>query len=116
MIIWWKLFIKSQKNKIKKNQIYQKKTKKKNIQKLKDELDSCKQNFEKNENSYIFQINALNKEIEDYKLEKEKLEENINEIKMNKNKENKKWDKKTLQKVTNKIMIFHIIDILIILL
>ena len=57
------------------------------IQKMKEELEYYKKDFEKNENSYISKINILNKEIEDLTKEKENLEENIKEIKINKNKE-----------------------------
>ena len=57
------------------------------MQKMKEELEYYKKDFEKNENSYISKINILNKEIEDLTKEKENLEENIKEIKINKNKE-----------------------------
>ena len=56
-------------------------------QKIKEELDELRKKYETNENSYISQINILNKEIEDLKYDKEQLEENINELKINKNKE-----------------------------
>ena len=54
---------------------------------MKEEIDNYKKDYEKNENSYIAQINLLNKKIEEMIKEKELLEENIKEIKLNKNKE-----------------------------
>ena len=55
--------------------------------KIREEFDDYKKTYEKNENSYISQINTLNKKIEELEKEKEILEEKIKEIKINKNKE-----------------------------
>ena len=57
------------------------------LQKMKEEIENLKKNYEKNENDYIAQIDLLNKEIQELKIEKQQLEENIKEIKINKNKE-----------------------------
>ena len=55
--------------------------------KIREEFDDYKKTYEKNENSYISQINTLNKKIEELEKEKEILEEKIKEIKISKNKE-----------------------------
>ena len=55
------------------------------IKKLKEELENCKKEYEKNENSYISQINLINKELEKLKIKNEKYEDNIKELKRNKN-------------------------------
>ena len=55
--------------------------------KIREEFDDYKKTYEKNENSYISQINTLNKKIEELEKDKEILEEKIKEIKMSKNKE-----------------------------
>ena len=55
--------------------------------KIREEFDDYKKTYEKNENSYISQINSLNKKIEELEKDKEILEEKIKEIKMSKNKE-----------------------------
>ena len=58
-----------------------------NAKKIKEELENCKKEFEKKENSYISQMNLINKKYEDIKLINENLEGNIKEIKKNKNNE-----------------------------
>ena len=58
-----------------------------NVKKIKEELENCKKEFEKKENSYISQMNLINKKYEDIKLINENLEGNIKEIKKNKSNE-----------------------------
>ena len=65
-----------------------------NVKKLKEELEKCKKEFEKKENSYISQMNLINKKFEDIKLINENLEGNIKEIKRNKSNEIEKEIKK----------------------
>ena len=88
-----------------------------NYEKMKEELDSYKKNYEKNENYFLSQINELNKKNEELTKEKETLEENIKEIILNKNKEiekekqnkhrllyeEKEKNKKELDKLNNEI-------------
>ena len=65
-----------------------------NVKKIKEELEKCKKEFEKKENSYISQMNLINKKYEDIKLINENLEGNIKEIKKNKSNEIEKEIKK----------------------
>jgi hypothetical protein len=58
-----------------------------NVKKLKEELEKFKKDFETKENSYISQMNLINKKYEDIKLINGNLEENIKEIKKNKKNE-----------------------------
>ena len=58
-----------------------------NIKKIKEELEKSKKEFEKKENSYISQMNLINKKYEDIKLINENLEGNIKELKKIKNNE-----------------------------
>ena len=58
-----------------------------NVKKIKEELENCKKEFEKKENSYISQMNLINKKYEDIKLINENLEGNIKGIKKNKSNE-----------------------------
>ena len=65
-----------------------------NVKKIKEELEKCKKDFEKKENSYISQMNLINKKYEDIKLINENLEGNIKELKKNKSNEIEKEIKK----------------------
>ena len=65
-----------------------------NVKKIKEELEKCQKEFEKKENSYISQMNLINKKYEDIKLINENLEGNIKEIKRNKSNEIEKEIKK----------------------
>ena len=58
-----------------------------NVKKLKEELEKFKKDFETKENSYISEMNLINKKYEDIKLINGNLEENIKEIKKNKKNE-----------------------------
>ena len=58
-----------------------------NVKKIKEELEKCQKDFEKKENSYIAQMNLINKKYEDIKLINENLEGNIKELKKNKRNE-----------------------------
>ena len=52
-----------------------------NNKKIKEELENYKKESEKKENSYISEINRINKELEKIKIKKEELEENMKDIK-----------------------------------
>ena len=55
-----------------------------NIKKLKEELENCKKESEKKENSYISQINIINKELEKMTKKNEEFEQNFQNFKKNK--------------------------------
>ena len=66
---------------------FEEESKNNNYQKIKEEFDESKKNYEKNENYFLSEINELKKKNDELIKEKEKLEENVKEIILNKNKE-----------------------------
>ena len=53
---------------------FEEESKNNNYQKMKDEFDECKKNYEKNENYFLSEINELKKKNDELIKEKEKLE------------------------------------------
>ena len=96
---------------------FEEESKNNNYQKIKEEFDEYKKNYEKNENYFLSEINELKKKNDELIKEKEKLEENAKEIILNKNKEiekekqnkhrllfeEKEKNKKEIDKLNNEI-------------
>ena len=96
---------------------FEEESKNNNYQKMKEEFDECKKNYEKNENYFLSEISELNRKNEELIKDKEKLEENAKEIILNKNKEiekekqnkhrllfeEKEKNKKEIDKLNNEI-------------
>ena len=74
------------------------------MKKMKEELEDLKKNFENKENSYIGQINIINKEMEKLKTKNESYEEKIKEIKRKKNMEIEK-EKSERKRALDEILI-----------